>query len=42
MKKSVVGILNHVPVVLIVIGVVLVICAVIVTFSGDAVPTDGQ
>lgn len=42
MKKAVVGILNHVPVVLIVIAVVLVICAVIVTFSGDAAPADGQ
>lgn len=42
MKKAVVGILNHVPVVLIVIGVVLVICAVIVTFSGDAAPAGGQ
>ena len=41
-KKAVVGILNRVPVVLIVIGVVLVICSVIVTFSGDAAPADGQ
>ena len=41
-KKAVVGILNRVPVVLIVIGEALVICAVIVTFSGDAAPADGQ